>query len=569
MSDRKWMVYSKKADFQAIAQSCGISPVTARIIRNRDVIGEEAVQRYLHGGIQDLHSPYLLKDAGKAAELLLDKIRLGRRIRIIGDYDIDGICSTYLLLQALRRLGAAADYDIPDRIRDGYGINPMMVRKAAEEGIDTILTCDNGIAAKEAMDEAAGLGLTVIITDHHEVPQGDQGDDLPQAAAIVNPKQSDCSYPWKEICGAVVAYKLIQILYEKMAVPREEWLAMIEFAAMATIGDVMKLQDENRILVREGLARMPFTRSEGLKALIRCNDLDIRQLSAYHIGFVVGPCLNASGRLETAKLAMRMLLAEDPEEAAELALRLKELNEERKDMTAKGMEAAFAQVEKGSCGDMVLVVYLPDCHESLAGIIAGKVREHYNRPAIVLTDSRELVKGSGRSIEAYSMYQKLTENKELMVRYGGHPMAAGMSLLPENVERFRKALNEKAGLTEEDCIPKVWIDVPLPFEYVNEALIRELELLEPFGQGNEKPLFAQKDVEIRQLRVMGRNRNAVRMDLVSQWGMPVSAIWFGEGDRFLKEAEGHHKMHVLYYPTIHEYNGIRSIQMTIRDYQLL
>ncbi len=563
----KWMVYAKRADFNKIAEEFHISPVTARIMRNRDVNGEEAIRKYLYGTRKDLYSPYLLKDVEKAADILIEKIHEGKQIRIVGDYDIDGVCSTYLLFQALNRVGAAADYEIPDRIKDGYGINEQIIEAAAADGVDTILTCDNGISAIDQMKRARELGLTVIITDHHDIAREDGKDVLPLAAAIVNPKQQDCTYPWKEICGAVVAYKLIQVLYEKTGISLREWEEMIEFAAIATVGDVMCLQDENRILVREGLCRIQESKSLGLKKLVEKNNLDISHLSAFHIGFVIGPCLNAGGRLQTAKMALRLLLSRDPEEADRLAQELKELNDQRKDMTSEETERAAAQAEARYGMDKVLVVYLPECHESLAGIIAGRLRERYHKPSIVLTRAAEGVKGSGRSIEGYHMFEALLKVKELLIRFGGHPMAAGLSLEEENVERFRRALNEQAELTEEDLTPKIWIDVAMPMEYVSESLIRELEMLEPFGQGNEKPKFAQKSVHIKSARVLGKNRNAVRLSLVTPSGTPIDGILFTEGDAFLEEMGTRRDMDVIYYPGINEYNGNRTIQMVIKEYR--
>ena len=444
----KWMLYAKKADFNALAARFHITPISARIIRNRDVCGDEAIRKYLYGTWEDLYSPHRLKDVDLAADILSEKIKAQKKIRIVGDYDIDGVCSTYILYQALTRLGAVADYEIPDRIKDGYGINQQIVEQAAKDRVDTILTCDNGISAVAQMARAKELGMTVIITDHHEISQEDGKDILPRADAIVNPRQKDCGYPWKEICGAVVAYKLIQVLYEKAGVPVKEWKDMVEFAAIATVGDVMRLQDENRILVKEGLKHIPWTESVGLKKLIEKNNLDSSSLSAYHIGFVIGPCLNAGGRLQTAKLALRLLLCRDEEEADRLALELKSLNDQRKSMTVQGLTEASQQVEQHYGNDKVLVVYLPQCHESLAGIIAGKLREKYHKPSFVLTKGAEGIKGSGRSIESYHMFQALTGVKELLTKFGGHPMAAGLSLEEKNVERFRRELNRQADLTD-------------------------------------------------------------------------------------------------------------------------
>ncbi len=565
----KWMVYAKKADFDGLARQFGITPVTARIIRNRDVVGEEAVRRYLYGTRRDLYSPHLLKDADKAAEILLGKIAAGKWIRIVGDYDIDGVCSTYLLYTALKRLSAKVDYEIPDRIKDGYGINEQIIEAAAADGVDTVLTCDNGISAVPQMEYARQHGLTVVITDHHDIAQDTDGKDiLPWASAIVNPKQSDCTYPWKEICGAVVAYKLIQILYERVGIPAREWEEMLEFAAIATVGDVMRLQDENRIIVKEGLKQMPRTKSVGLKLLVEKNNLDISNLSAYHIGFVIGPCLNAGGRLQTAKLALRLLLSRDAEEADALAQELKLLNDQRKDMTAQGLEQAARQVEEHFQNDKVLVVYLPDCHESLAGIIAGRLRERYNKPSFVITKSEDGVKGSGRSIEAYHMFASLCEVKQLFTKFGGHPMAAGLSMAEEaDVERLRRQLNERAKLTEEDFIPKLWIDVPMPMDYVTEDFIHELELLEPFGNGNEKPQFAQKGLRIRSARVLGKNRNAVKLAVITPDGTPMDAMVFTDGDAFLEEMGDSRVMDAIYYPTINEYNGNRTIQAVVKEWK--
>lgn len=563
----KWMLYAKKADFNAMSRQFHISPVTARIIRNRDVCGDTAVQRFLYGTWQDLYSPYLLKDVEKAAGILLEKIEDQRKIRIVGDYDIDGVCSTYLLYKALKRLGAVVDYEIPDRIKDGYGINVQIVEAAAEDGVDTILTCDNGISAVSQMRRARDLGMTVIVTDHHDIVKEEGQDILPEADAIINPKQSACTYPWKELCGAVVAYKLIQVLYDKVGIPQQEWLDMIEFAAIATVGDVMRLQDENRILVKEGLKRIPLTKSIGLKKLVEKNNLDIRNLSAYHIGFVIGPCLNAGGRLQTAKIALRMLLSDNETEADQLAVELKLLNDQRKDMTARGVAEATQLVEEYYMQDKVLVVYLPECHESLAGIIAGKLREKYHKPSLVLTRGADNVKGSGRSIEEYHMFDALCEVKDLLLKFGGHPMAAGLSLREEDVDDFRLELNRRARLTEEDFIPKLWIDVPLPMDYVSEQLIQELELLEPFGQGNEKPQFAQKGLRIRSARVLGKNHNAVKLAMVTPEGTPMDGMMFTDGDAFLEEMGSNRMIDVIYYPGINEYNGNRSLQVVIKEYK--
>ena len=567
------MLQTKRADFSGIAARFHISPVTARIIRNRDVEGETAIDRYLNGTLDQLYDPHLMKDMDKAASLILEKIQAGARIRIVGDYDIDGVCSTYLLYRGLSRCGGHVDYQIPERIRDGYGINESIIRKAKEDGIDTIVTCDNGIAALEQVRLAKELGMTVIVTDHHEVVRAEDGSQiLPEADAVVNPHRDDCPYPFAGICGGVVAYKLVQVLYEQNRIPEQEWKDMLEFAAIATVGDVMKLQDENRIIVRWGLKQIPHTASAGLRALVEACGLDICNLTAYHIGFVIGPCLNASGRLKTAQLALELLLCEAGTPAAlraeEMAAELKLLNEERKDMTQAGMEQAFEQVDTELADDDVLVVYLPDCHESLAGIIAGRVREAYNKPSFVLTKGEDCVKGSGRSIDSYHMYRALCGVQDLLLKFGGHPMAAGFSLKKENVGEFRRRLNEQSTLTREDFIPKIWIDVAMPLEYISEALVNELKSLEPFGQGNEKPQFAQKNLRIRSLRALGRNNNAVRMTVVTEQGRPMEAMVFTEADKFVEEAKNSRSMDVIYYPDINEYNGNRTLQIVVRAYKL-
>lgn len=568
----KWMVAAKRADFKGIGERFGIDQVTVRIIRNRDVIGEKAIEKYLHGSRKDFYSPWLLKDMEKAVAILQEKIENRNRIRIIGDYDIDGVMSTYILLESLRGLGCDVDMMIPNRITDGYGINEHLIEQAWQEGRDTIITCDNGIAAVTQIRKAKDLGMTVIVTDHHEVPfedlEGERKEILPPADAIVNPKQKACSYPFAGLCGAVVAMKVMEALYEKMAPEVDLVDKMLPFAGIATIGDVMDLQDENRILVKEGLQRLHHTTNLGLQELIRVNNLEPENISPYHIGFILGPCLNASGRLDTAKRALQLLLADSREEAAVLAGDLKNLNESRKEMTAQGLEKAIEQVESTSMmEDMVLVVFLPECHESLAGIIAGRLRERYHKPSFVLTRGEEGVKGSGRSIESYSMYEKLCECKEYLTKFGGHPMAAGLSLEEENVERFRRKLNEQSGLTEEDLVEKVTIDVPMPIHYIRKDLVQELSLLEPFGKGNEKPLFAQKNLWVSQMRVFGKNRNVVKMRLTDENGYPMDGVYFGNGDEFAEEGRGKRKISIVYYPDINMYQGRESLQVIIRHYQ--
>lgn len=568
MADTRWMLQTKKDDFNGIAAKYGISPVTARIIRNRDVVGEQAVERYLNGSLKDLYSPHLMKDMDLAVSIIREKIDSGKKIRIVGDYDIDGVCSTYILYRGLLRLSALVDYEIPDRIKDGYGINEMIIRAASEAGIDTILTCDNGIAAIEQIKLAKELNMTVVITDHHDILKEAGNERKPPADAIVNPKQLECGYPYPDICGGMVAFKLVQALYEAYGLDGEAWREFIEFAALATVGDVMKLQDENRIIVKEGLKRLPVTESMGLKKLIEKNNLDPTQMTAYHIGFVIGPCLNAGGRLQTAKLALSLLLSCEEAEAERLSLELKDLNDTRKDMTLKGTLLAVEQVEAHYSLDKVLVVYLPGCHESLAGIIAGRLRERYQKPGFVLTDGEGCVKGSGRSIEAYHMFEALVEVKDLLLKFGGHPMAAGLSLPEENVEEFRRRLNAEAALTQEDFVEKIWVDVPMPLEYVSEALVKELELLEPFGQGNEKPQFAQKNLSIRSVKVLGKNRNAVKMSLVSEQGTAIDSMLFTDGDEFVRELGSKKNMDVIYYPSVNEYNGNKTLQITVKKFKL-
>lgn len=573
------MVQTKRADFNGLAKELSVSPVSVRIMRNRGMETKEAMERYLYGTLDGLYDGALMKNMGEAVAVLIKKLREEKRIRIIGDYDIDGVCASYLLLTGLRRAerelgkrtGPAGstriDYEIPDRVRDGYGINEAIIRQAAADGVDTLVTCDNGIAAAKEISLAKELGMTVVVTDHHEVPVEEERQVLPPADVVVDPKQEGETYPFREICGAVVAYKLVEKLYEASGVPREEWRELLEFAAIATVGDVMRLQDENRILVKYGLKQMARTRNLGLRKLVEKTGLDITDLSAYHIGFVIGPCLNAGGRLQTAKAALRLFLSEDEAEAEQLAEELKELNDVRKDMTKKGEDEAIAQVEERYMGDKVLVVFLPDCHESLAGIIAGRVREHFHKPSIVLTRSGDMVKGSGRSIEPYHMFRELTKVRDLLPKFGGHPMAAGLSIKEEDVPEFRKRLNENAELTEDDFIPRVWIDVPMPLEYVTEGLVEELKRLEPFGQGNEKPLFAQKGLMIRSLRVLGKNRNVVKLGLVTDTGLSMDGLLFGDGDAIQRELAGKDRIDIVYYPDINEYNGNRTLQAVIRNYK--
>ena len=535
----RWVVTAKRADFQAIGKRFRIDPVTARIIRNRDVTGQEAIEQYLHGGLEDLYDPWLMKDMKKSVDRILLAVKEKKKIRIIGDYDIDGVMSTYILLTGLSRIGAVVDTYIPDRVQDGYGMHEHLVRRAFEDHIDVIVTCDNGIAAYKEISLAKELGMQVLVTDHHNIPY-EEGEDgsrvsiLPPADAVVNPKQEDCCYPFQELCGAAVAYKLVTALYQKCGIDHTEHEKLLELVAIATVGDVMDLLGENRILVKEGLKRLQNPVNPGIRALVEATGLSDKEINAYHIGFVLGPCINASGRLDTAQRSLALLKASDRMEAARLAGDLVAMNESRKAMTADGVEQAVNVLEtSGLQNDRVLVVYLPNCHESLAGIIAGRIRERYYKPVFVLTKGEKGVKGSGRSIEAYSMYDELTKCKELLTQFGGHPMAAGLSMPEEHVEAFRRKINEVCTLTQQELIPKVTIDVPVPLAYVKPSLVQELQMLEPFGKGNPRPLFAQKNVQILSPRVVGKNRNVVQMKVMDETGMVWSAVYFGDGDIFL------------------------------------
>ncbi|MDO4454379.1 MAG: single-stranded-DNA-specific exonuclease RecJ [Eubacteriales bacterium] len=585
----KWFVAAKKANFYKIAEEFHISPVTARLIRNRDVVGEQEIRQYLYGSLQDLYDPAKMKGAMETAAILKEKIEQEKKIRIIGDYDIDGVNASYILLQALKRCGAYVDVEIPDRMKDGYGINEQLIDFAYKEGADTILTCDNGIAAIEQIEYGKSLGMTILVTDHHELryfeENGKRTMVLPDADAIVNPKQPECPYPFKELCGAAVAWKLVQCLYRVMGIPEQESLELLEFAAIATVGDVMNLTGENRILVREGLKKLPFTKNKGLHALIAVNGLSEAKITAYHIGFVLGPCINASGRLDTAKRALALLCSKTEEEAMQLASELKVMNEERKEMTLAGYEQAVQMIETSDLKkDKILVVFLPDCHESLAGIIAGRIREKYHKPVFVLTEGKEEIKGSGRSIEAYSMFEEMMKCESLFTKFGGHPMAAGLSIKKENVEVFRRTLNENSTLTEEDFVPKVLIDVPMPIDYITEGIVQELELLEPFGKGNTKPLFAEKNLNVLSAKILGKNKNVIKMQVENSSGCVMDAMYFGDVEVFQKDLierfgqkeveklflqrRNDVKLSVTYYPTINVFRECRTLQIVIQNYQM-
>lgn len=567
----KWMVYNKKADFQKIGSEFGIDPVIARLIRNRDIQDMKEIRSYLYGTLAEIPSPWKMKDMERAVQILQKKITQKKKIRIIGDYDIDGVTATCILLKGLKRLNANVDTYIPDRVKDGYGMHEQLIDKALEDGIDTILTCDNGIAAAAEIEYAKKEGLTVIVTDHHDIPFRDTEDGriwiIPKADAVVNPKQNDCLYPNKNICGAVVAWKLIWALYERLGIDSDEIWDFLELAAIATVGDVMDLQGENRIIVKEGLKKLSSTSFEGLKALICVNNLEGAEITAYHVGFIIGPCINASGRLDTAARSLELLLADNMEDAMKLADDLYDLNQSRKAMTEQGKEQAIQSIEENNLGkDRVLVVYLPDCHESLAGIIAGRIREAYNKPVFVLTKGADGVKGSGRSIEAYSMYEELVKCSDLLTQFGGHPMAAGLSMEEKNVELFRRRLNDNCTLTEQDLIPKIMIDVPMPISYLSKKLTEQLKVLEPFGKGNSKPLFAQKNLRAVGIRVLGRNRNVAKMLLIDENGIKMDAVYFGEAQEFVDFVQAHDTISVTYYPEINVFQGRENLQVVIKNY---
>lgn len=566
----RWVMLRKGADFAGIGKKFQISPRLACLIRNRDVVGEEAIGQYLNGTIGDLCDGMLMKDMDKAVEILREKLEEGKRLRVIGDYDIDGVNATYILLEGLKRLGADADYDIPDRMTDGYGLNIHLVQRAYDDGVDTVLTCDNGIAAAEEIAFGKDMGMTVIVTDHHEVPFEEWGGKkqylLPPADAVVDPKRPDCEYPFPHLCGAAVAYKLMEALWESMGRDSEDLDDLIENVAIATVGDVMDLKGENRIFVKEGLQMLERTRNPGLRSLIECTGLADKTISAYHIGFVLGPCLNASGRLDTAKRALRLLEAKTRKEADQLAWDLKALNDSRKEMTEKAVKEAELMVEASALKeDRVLVIYLPDCHESLAGIVAGRIRERYYKPAFVLTNASGGLKGSGRSIEAYSMYEELSRCKDLLMRFGGHRQAAGLSMKRENLESFRKMINDHCTLTPKDLTEKVVIDMEMPFSCVTEGLIRELALLEPFGKGNTKPVFAARNVRLMDMRVIGRKKNVLKMRAVDANGNTVEAVYFGDVENLSGRKDT--LLSITYYPTLNEYMGQATPQIVITHYQ--
>jgi len=583
----EWFITAKKADFNQIAEKFGISPVLARIIRNRDIIGDENIHKYLSGTMEDIHDPLLLKDMVKGNEIIWEKIENNKFIRVMGDYDIDGICSTYILKSAIKRCGGRVDFIIPHRMKDGYGLNDNLIQEAFQDGVDTIITCDNGISAIQSVEYAKKLGMTVVITDHHEIPyeeteNGTKNYLIPCADAVIDPKQEDCDYPFKGICGGMVAYKFAQVLLGHYQIPMPN--DMLELAAFSTVGDVMELQDENRIIVKYGLLSMENTKNIGLKALMDVNNIGEKKLSPYHIGFVLGPCMNATGRLDTAARALELLECEKISQAAVIAGDLKALNDNRKDMTQDALEKAIELVETTAIKeDKVLVIYLQQCHESLAGIVAGRIREKYQKPVFVLTKTEEGVKGSGRSIEAYMMYDEMTKCKELFTKYGGHKLAAGLSLPEEAVDIFRSKINELCRLEEKDFHQKLLIDIPLPINEITTEFIEELKLLEPFGNGNAKPMFAQKDLDFLSARVMGKNKNMGKYLVQDDFHNRIELIFFGDVEEFHNSIEQKYgmkalnalllgqtnsvKMSVVYYPGINEYQQKTTLQLVMQYYQ--
>lgn len=572
--ESKWMLYTKRADFEKISARFHISPVLARIIINRD-IKEEDFSLYLKSDLSLMHDAGSLYGVEDAYNEIMSEIKKGNKIRVVGDYDIDGVCSSYILVKSLKRFGANADVRIPDRIKDGYGINDNIINEAANDKISMIITCDNGIAAHSQMELAKKLGIKVIITDHHEVYQEEGKDYLPVADVVINPKRSECKYPFKSICGALVAYKLMEYMFERLYGKKMyedgELSDLLEVAAIATIGDVMPLVDENRVLVKHGLKSLMNTKNLGLRALIKATGMEGKKISAYSIGFVIGPCLNAGGRLENALVALNMFMSESSDEANEYAMHLKELNDERKDLTAMNVKVAVELAEREYADDDILVIYLENCHESIAGIIAGRVREALGKPTIILTDAfgeDGMIKGSGRSIESYNMFEALYEVKDIFEKFGGHHMAAGMSLKKDRLDEFRKRLNDNSELTKEDFIQKIWIDVPLPFSYISHDFVRELEKLEPYGNKNEKPKFARKGIKILSKNILGKNKNVVKMVLEDDDGTRLDGIYFCDGEAFFEELKGNNEIDIIYYPDINEYGGRESLQVIITGYKI-
>lgn len=584
MSNEKWLLRNRKVDLKAMSEKYKISQLLCKLMVNRDIIDENIINSYINPIYKYLHSPKTMKDVVIAVDIIKRKIQENKKIRIIGDYDVDGIISVFILYTALKKCGANVDYEIPDRIKDGYGINENIVKAAYDEGVDTIITCDNGISAIDQIQYAKDLGLTVIVTDHHDVPfieeDGVRTFLSSQADAIINPKQIECEYKFKSICGAGVAFKLMEALYEEIGMDKEECYKLIEFVAIATVCDVVDLIDENRIFVKNGLEMLNNSKNIGINALKKACGLEDKEITAYHLGFVIGPCLNASGRLDSAKKGLELLLMEDDEEAKNLAQEIVDLNDARKNMTKEGVDRAINIIDSTDINnDKILVVYIPDIHESLAGIVAGRVKEKYNKPTIILTKSEEGVKGSARSIEEYNMFEGLLACKELLDKFGGHPMAAGLSLQEDKVDELRKALNNKCELTDEDLTRKIMIDSSLPLEYLNLHLIEELNVLEPFGKGNSKPVFGVRDAKITKAILLGKDKNVLKLKLLTNNNITIDAMIFNDLENFeskIIEKYGNEELDNLYnksnnnipmdftfYPSINEWNGNKSIQIVV------
>ena len=572
--EENWFIVAKKADFNRIGERFGISPILSRLIRNRDRISEQEIELYLNGTLADLGDGMLMKGMDVTIEILKEKIQNQALIRVIGDYDIDGICSTFILEEGIRQLGGNVDTDIPDRMTDGYGLNIQLIDRALADGVDTIITCDNGIAAIEEIAYGKSKGLTIIVTDHHQVPFEDIGKKrkylYPPADGIVNPHQEGCGYEFKDLCGAAVAYKVVETLFEVMRQDGQAIEYLIEYVTLATIGDVMELQGENRIFVKQGLEMLKETKNLGLQALMEVNHINPKELTAYHLGFVIGPCINASGRLETAKKALDLLNAKTLEKARELAIELKALNDQRKELTQQGVDRANVILERESLmKEKVLVVYLEDCHQSVAGIIAGRIRDRYYRPTIILTPGNEEgeVKGSGRSIEGYDLFEELNKCSDLLVKFGGHTMAAGVTLRGENIKFLKKRLNDNCSLTEDELIEKVSIDMTLPFQYASIELVDELKKLEPFGKGNKTPLFAAKDVKVLYPKVVGVNENVLSFQLKDINGMTLRGVYFGEVKEAYEYLLNKGSADITFTPKSNEWNGEKMVDLVVKNYR--
>lgn len=574
MSKSKWIYKNlKNPEFNVLAEKFGVHPAIIKILADRGVQGEDAVREYLEADIATVSDGSELTNMQRGIDIIYDAVKAGKYIRIMGDYDVDGVTSTYILYKGLTGLGAKCDKFIPHRITDGYGLHEPAIRNAYEAGVQVILTCDNGIAAANEIKLARELGMTVVVTDHHEVPytedeSGTRRYIIPDADAVIDPKRPEDNSVFREICGAVVAWKFMWCLYQKFGKEDEfKNSDFLEIASLGTVCDVMELQHDNRAIVKEGLKKMQNTSNIGLQALLEVLGLKDKPLKSYDYGFKIGPCINAEGRLDTANEAFDLLVETDYQKALEKATQMRELNVERQNLTKEGMEEAFKIIDAEMRNDKVLVVYLPEVHESIAGIIAGKVREKYGKPAFVLTKGDgDFLKGSGRSIEAYSMYNKMVEVKDLMIGFGGHPLAAGLSLKEENLEEFRKQLNSRSGLTDADFVPKVMIDVILPIDFLTQNFIKQLDILEPFGKGNEKPVFAQSNVRANRAEIIGQNKNVLKITFNSR--NCKSGVCFHDieaKEQLLNQDGKLYDFKMLYYPTLNEWNGVISIQANVQD----